>query len=284
MGLSFGLFWACFVGFWGPLGPSLGASWVPLGAFMGAFVNLPSIYIAKFYPKGIATARACTMNFFFGGMMCGAMIASSVYETQGKEVAWACVGACPLLGALILSGVAAPTIKAALDGLGDENKAGFLEPTKERLELLHATQGMDPDLFLKQLKEEMLVRLQERNYFLWHGTMQKLIDKCIDDALPELRPWDDHEIGPHGEEKAGFSFLQDVASLHVAHGSYDMVRVLEGKFKYDLHSHFDATESFFNHHVHVDWGEYTHFIEGGGSKQAADEIFHRNRVAAQTHH
>jgi len=65
---------------------------------MGAFVNLPSIYIARFYPKGIATARACTMNWFFAGMMAGAMVASSLYTEQGKKTAWIVVGCCPLLG------------------------------------------------------------------------------------------------------------------------------------------------------------------------------------------
>jgi len=222
------------------------------------------------------------MNFFFGGMMCGAMVASTVYESYGRRVAWACVGACPLGGALILAGVAAPTIKAALAGLEGGAKPGFLEPTKERLQMLQESNGMEVHAFLKKMKHSLEDTLRERNYTLWHGNMQRMVEKCIDDAFPELSPWDDQEIGPNGDRRAGFSFLQDVASLNVAHGNYEMVQHLEDKFQYDLHSHFDASEAFYNHHVHVDWNEYATFVEGNG-KQVASEIFHRNRLAVATH-
>ena len=96
--------------------------------------------------------------------------------------------------------------------------------------------------------------------------MQRLVEKCLDDALPELRPWDDNEVSPDGTKKPGFSFLCDVASLNVAHGNYEMVAQMEKKFDYDLHSHFEAADAFYNHHIHVDWQDYSDFVEGGGSK------------------
>lgn len=256
-----------------------------LGTFMGAFVNLPSIYIARFYPKGIATARACTMNWFFAGMMAGAMVASSLYTEQGKKTAWIVVGCCPLLGAAILSLITAPLINDRLEALQGEKTPNYLEATQHRLEILQKSKGEDPHIFLKKLSDDLRFKLEDRNYILWHGNMQRLVQQCIDDALPELRVWNDKEVNEKGEAVPGFSFLQDVASLHVAHENYQIVADMEERFHYDLHSHLSGLDSFYNHHIHVDWTAYEDFRSDfkSGQHSAAANNAMRNRMMSANH-
>ena len=57
-------------------------------------------------------------------------------------------------------------------------------------------------------------------------------------------------------------------------------------FSYDLHSHLSGLDSFYNHHVHVDWEAYEEYVAHGGKDAAENEaanVFHRNRMATETH-
>eukprot|EP00658_Telonema_sp_P-2_P074478 TRINITY_DN6370_c0_g1_i2.p1 TRINITY_DN6370_c0_g1~~TRINITY_DN6370_c0_g1_i2.p1 ORF type:complete len:527 (-),score=149.19 TRINITY_DN6370_c0_g1_i2:165-1745(-) len=63
------------------------------GLFMGAYSNLPTSYIAKFYPHNIAEARSVPVNFLYGGLAAGPLIAGQVYTNEGQKLSWITVSA-----------------------------------------------------------------------------------------------------------------------------------------------------------------------------------------------
>merc|ERR1719326_2384026 len=109
-----------------------------VGLFLAANVNLPSVYIAKQYPKAIGSARAFTMTFFFVGMLVGSVAAAAIFESSGAEIAWIGVAVGPLCATVVVYSYTAPVITSRLKQLTGE-MPDWLEHTELRDKVLEQT-------------------------------------------------------------------------------------------------------------------------------------------------
>jgi len=205
-----------------------------VGLFLAAYVNMPSVYIAKMYPKTIGSARAFTMTFFFVGMMVGSILVATIYETSGGEITWIAVASGPICATLLVCFYTAPVIVSRLKELSGE-KHGWLEHTEFRDEVLKKTEGEEPQVFLAGLKDLIESELEERNYVLWSGHNQRLIRKALLNAIPPLTKFDKTDVDSEG--KAGVTHMRELSTLMAEHGMYDAIEVHEEITGLDLHSH-----------------------------------------------
>jgi len=228
------------------------------GLFMGGFVNVPSIYVAKYYPKRISQARSCPLTFMYAGMMCGSLLGANIFKLFGVSAAWFAIAVCTFIPVCVLVFFTTAMISTRLAAIDDDEPAreGL---TAEQLEILRKSDGLQPAVFMEQMSSDLEEALNERNYYMWSGDMQRLVKKAILQALPPLQPWDDNEVDEEGIKKPGFSFLKDVTLLHAKLGNYERIKILEEKFNYDLHSHLDGLDFLYARATSINMEEMEEF-------------------------
>jgi MFS family permease len=233
-----------------------------VGLFLAAFVNLPSIYIAKFYSKSIGGTRAFTMTFMFVGMMSGSVLAASLFTNGSVELAWAVVACGPLIATAVIFTYTSPTIVSRIKQL-DGGKPEWLEMNEKRQYYNKLTQGQKPKEWLGWLTKDLEAKLEERHYTIFNGHVQRAVAKAIDSALPELADFDFQETDKDGNITPGYTHLLNLSNFFAEQDMTDVIRMHEEYVRtefnqeYDLHSQLDA-----EHQV----------------KYAANEDAHRNRM------
>jgi len=183
------------------------------GLLFGAFVSLPTAYIATHYPHAVAEARSIPMNFLYLGLTLGPIVSGEVYVSEGQKVSWYVVAATICVGGVLL-GVTATMIQSVMK-----------DPLLEKMELLQVktmlkTNAMPKEKFIQSLHSDVDRLLRERNYYVWNGRLQIIIKRLIEKALPPLRPFTAKD---HGAQH-----MDDIATLLLHNlGDYEAFRALE---------------------------------------------------------
>merc|ERR1719224_328492 len=107
-------------------------------------------------------------------MMCGSLAAATIYVNSGAVVAWISVAVGPICATIVVCTYTAPVITSRLKELSGE-KPDWLEHTDKRDEILAKTEGIDPEVFLAHIGEDIKDTLRKKNYVLWSGHIQRAI-------------------------------------------------------------------------------------------------------------